>query len=61
MGLGWRPTNDGEGFFGSVDFKFFRKGVLGWGRGPLMTRKDSLFLLISNVSGKGCGTGEGDH
>ena len=30
-----------------------RKGVCGWGRGPLMMLKDSLFLLISNVLGRG--------
>ena len=37
------PTNDDEGFFVSADFKCFRKGVWGWGWGPLMTMKDSLF------------------
>ena len=32
-----------------------------WGRegGPLIKMKDSLFLLISNVLGKGCGAGRG--
>ena len=28
MGLGRGPTNDGEGFFVSADFKFLQ--VLGW-------------------------------
>ena len=45
----------------STDFKCFRKGVLGWGGGPLMMVKDSLFLLISNILGRGCGAGEGAH
>ena len=49
VGLGRGPTNDDEGFFISVDFKCFRKDVWGWGGGPLMMLKDSLFLLISNV------------
>ena len=64
-GLGWRPgrgpINYDEGFFVSVDFKCFRKGILGRGGGPLMMMKDSLFLLISNVLGRGCGAGEGAH
>ena len=32
---------------------------MGQGGGPLMTMKDSLFLLTSNVSGKECGAGTG--
>ena len=46
--LGSGPTNDGEGFFVSACFKCFRNGVWGWGGGPLMMVKDSLFLLILN-------------
>ena len=38
-----------------------RKGVCGWGRGPLMMLKDSLFLLISNVLGRGCGARRGPN
>ena len=53
------PTNDDEGISVSADFKCFRKGVLGWGGGPLMMVKDSLFLLISSVLGMGCGAGRG--
>ena len=41
-------TNNDKGFIVSADFKCFRKGVWGWGGGPLMMVKDSLFLLISN-------------
>ena len=53
------PTNDDVAFFVSACFKCFRKGVWGWGRGPLMMMKDSLFLLISDVVGKGvCGQGQ---
>ena len=44
-----RPTNDGEGFYVSADFKCFRKGVRGWGGSPVIMMKESLFLLISNV------------
>ena len=40
-GAGKAPNNDDEGFFVSVDFKCFRKGVWGWGGGPLMNMKDS--------------------
>ena len=29
-----------------ADFKCFRKGVLGYGEGPVVMMKDSLFLLI---------------
>ena len=54
MGLGRGPTNDGEGLFVSANFKCFRKGA------PPMNMKDSLFLLISNVLGRGCGAREGD-
>ena len=51
--MGRGPTNDGERFFVSADFKCLRRGV--WGlRCPLMIMKDSLFLLISNVLGKEC-------
>ena len=32
---------------------------MGQARGPMMTMKDSLFLLISNVFGRGCGAGRG--
>ena len=53
------PTNYDEGFFVSADFKCFRKGVWGWGGGPLMMVKDSLFQLIPNVLGMGCGAREG--
>ena len=60
-GPGRGPNNDDEGFFVSADFKCFRKGMWGWGGGPLMMMKDSLFLLISNVLGRGCGDGEGAH
>ena len=42
------PTNDGEGFSVSAVFKRFRKGVWGWGGGPLMM-EDFLFLQIKNV------------
>ena len=59
MGLGRGPTNDDEGFFVSADFKCFRKWVWSLGRGPLTMVKDSLFLLISNVLGRGCGAREG--
>ena len=59
MGQGRGPNNDNERFLVSADFKCFRKGVWGWGGGPLMSLKDSLFLLISNVSRRGCGTGRG--
>ena len=55
--MGRGPTNDGEGFFVSADFKCFRKGM--WGReGAHMLMKDSMFLLISNVLGRGCEAGE---
>ena len=30
-----------------------------WGWGPLMTVKDLLFLLVSNVLVRGCGAGRG--
>ena len=43
----------------SADFKCFRKGLWGWGGGPLMMMKNSLFLLISNVLGRGVGLGWG--
>ena len=59
VGLGRGPTNDGEGFSVSADFKYFKKGVWGWGGGPQMMAKDSLFLLISNVLGRGVGLGKG--
>ena len=59
VGLGRGPTNDGEGFFVSAHFKCFRNGVWGKGGGPLMMMKDSLFLLISNVLGRGCGAWRG--
>ena len=52
------PTND-DGFSVSADFKCFRNGLWGWGGGPQMNMKDSLFLLISNVLGRGCGTRRG--
>ena len=58
-GLGRGLTNDDEGFFVSADLKCFRNGMWGWGGGLLMMVKDSLFLLVSNVFGMGCGTGEG--
>ena len=58
-GMGRGPTNDGEGFIVSADFKCFRKGVWGWGGGPLMMMNDSLFLLILNVLRRMCGTREG--
>ena len=32
---------------------------MGLGGGPLMKMNDSLFLLISNVLGRGCGAGRG--
>ena len=38
-----------------------RSGVWGRGRGPFMMMKDSLFLLISNVLGRGCGAGRGPN
>ena len=60
VGLRRGPTND-DGFFISADFKCFKKGVWGWGGGPLMNMKDSLFLLISNVLGRGCGARKGAH
>ena len=31
----------------------------GWGGGPVMMMKESLFLLISNVLGRACGAGRG--
>ena len=49
VGMGRGPTIDGEGLIVSADFKSFRKGVWGWGGGPLMMMNNSLFLLISNV------------
>ena len=56
--MGQGPINDDEGYFVSADFKCFRSvGGLGLGGGPIMMIKDSLFLLISNVSKRGCGTG----
>ena len=58
MGPGRGPINDDEGFFVSDEFKCFRRGW-GWGSGPLMMVKDSLFLLISNVLGRGGGAREG--
>ena len=61
MGLGKGPIIDAEGFFVSADFNCFRKGVWGWGSGPLMIVKDSLFLLISTVLRRGCEAGEGAH
>ena len=36
-----------------------KSGVWGRGRGPLMIMADFLFLLISNVLGRGCGAGMG--
>ena len=53
MGLGRGANNDGQGFFVSALSKSFRKGVWGWGGGPIMMMKDSLFLLISNDLGRG--------
>ena len=47
--LGRGPTKDDEEFSIFVVFKCFRKGVWGWGGGPLTMVKDSLFLVISNV------------
>ena len=44
--LGRGPSNDDEGSSVSADFKCFRKGVWGWGGGPLKMMKDSFFLLI---------------
>ena len=35
------------------------EGGLGLGGGPIISMKDSLFLLISNVLGRGCGAGRG--
>ena len=61
VGPGRGPTDDDDGFSVSADFKCFRKGVWGWGGGPLMMAKDSLFLLISNVLERECGAGEGAH
>ena len=61
MGLGRGPTNDDEGFFVSVDFKCFRKGVGSWGGGPQMMMKDYVFLQISNFLGRGSGAGERAH
>ena len=61
MGIGRGPPNDGEGFIVSADFECFRKGVWGKGEGPVVMIKDSLFLLISNVLGRGCGDGEGSQ
>ena len=55
--LGRGPTNDGEGFSVSAVFKCFWKRVWGWGGGPQMMMEDFLFLLISNVLGKGLGRG----
>ena len=40
-------------------FKCFRKGVLGWGEGPVVVMKDSLILLILNVLGRECGARRG--
>ena len=57
--MGRGPTNDGEGFIVSADFKCFRKGKCGWGGGPPMIKEDLLLLLISNVLGRGCGAGRG--
>ena len=34
---------------------------MGLGGGPIMMIKDSLFLLISNVLGRGCGAGRGPN
>ena len=48
-GAGRGPTGNDEEFLVFADFKCFRKDVYGWGGGPLMMLKDSLFLLISNV------------
>ena len=59
MGHGRGPNNDDEGLFVSAEFKCFRKGVWGWGRGPIMMMKDSLFLLISNVLGRGPSNDDG--
>ena len=59
VGLWKGPSNDGQGFFVSTDFKCFRKEVWGYGGGPLMMVRDSLFLLISNVLGRRCGAREG--
>ena len=42
-------------------FKCFRKGVLGWGEGPVVVMKDSLILLILNVLGRGCGPTNDDE
>ena len=39
----------------------FWEGDVGSEGGPLMKVKDSLFLLISNVLGRGCGAVEGAH
>ena len=59
MGLGRGPSNDDEGFFVSAAFKCLRKRVWGWEGVPLMMMKDSLFLLISNVLGRGVGLERG--
>ena len=60
MGPRKGPINDDEGFFASADFNCFRKGVWGLGGGPIMTMKDSLFLMNSNVLGGG-GAGDRVH
>ena len=41
------PTNDGDGFSFSADFKCFRKGVWAWGGGPPMMMGD-FFSGIDN-------------
>ena len=61
MGPGKGPTNDDEGLFVSAGGKCFTKGVCGWRGDPPMMMKDSLFLLISNVLGRGCGAMKGAH
>ena len=37
----------------------FQEGSVGPGGGPIMLMKDSSFLLISNVLGRGCGARTG--
>ena len=59
--MGRGPTDDDEGNSVSADVKCFREWVWGLGGGPLMMMKESLFLLISNIPGRGCGAGEGAH
>ena len=59
MEAGKGPNNGDERFLVSADFKCFRKGVWGWGGGPLMMMKESLLSTDFKFFRKGVWGREG--